>query len=244
MNYRNNYGRLPCPADITQAENSAAFGTEVYTTAAGDGTCNNAGGTTNRVNSGTDPDGPGGTDPGATDPLYDATTASQVVQGAIPTKTLNIDDKYAYDSWGNKIFYALDKRITATNAFSTYLVGNSVVGAVVIKSIPNVSGVASTGTLANALTYKGLYALISTGKNGHGGYVRNIANTSVVTSASSTNTDELDNCHCNSSATATAFNRIFVQKPKTQDVTSYTDNFDDIVRFKTRFDMANTSELQ
>ena len=83
------------------------------------------------------------------------------------------------------------------------------------------------------LAYKGLYALVSYGKNGYGGYVYNIGGSAVVYNAGSTNADEQKNCHCNTSATATAFDRIFVQKLKTAGSTSLTDNFDDIVRFKT-----------
>jgi hypothetical protein len=108
---------------------------------------------------------------------------------------------------------------------------------VVVKKI-------ATDTLANALTYKALYALVSTGKNGHGGYVRNLTATSVRASSGSTNADEQDNCHCNSSAVPTSFNRIFVQKPKAIDYTSTSDNFDDIARFKTRIGTATNSELQ
>jgi prepilin-type N-terminal cleavage/methylation domain-containing protein len=233
-NFENNFGRLPCPADLTQSENAAAFGTEVGT--AGDGSCTGY----NYINSATDPDAAGGSDNnygGAADPLYDATTASQVVIGAIPTKALHIPDKLAYDAWGNKIFYAVDKRMTAASAFITYAVTNATIGAIVIKK-------ASKDTLANAVTYKAIYALVSTGKNGHGGYARNLASAAIRVNAGSTNTDELDNCHCSSSAVATAFNRIFVQKSRTANSASFTDSFDDITRFRTRASVNYSTDLQ
>lgn len=231
QNYRNMYGRLPCPSDLTVAESAAGFGTEVGT--AGDGNCSGA----NYTNSTTDPDASGGSDPGAPDTNYDSATASKVVFGGVPTRTLRLADRYAYDSWGRKIFYAVDKRITATSAFTTYSISNSVVGAVVVKKT-------GTDTLANALTYKALYALVTTGKNGHGGYARNVSGTQARVNAGSVNADQLVNCHCTSAAVAASFTRIFVQKPKTMDYSTSNDDFDDIVRYKRRSDMATTAELQ
>ena len=223
LNYRLTYGRLPCPADLTQAENTAAFGLEVST--AGDGNCTGY----NFINSAADPD--------VADPNYDATTSSKVVAGGIPVKTLRLADRYAYDAWGNKIFFIVDKRMTAANAFSIYSANNSTIGAIVIKR-------AYGDTLANAFTYKAVYALVSTGQNSHGSYARNLTSTSVRAGSGSTNTDELSNCHCDSLAASTPFNRIFVQKPKTIDYTSTTNNFDDIVRYMNRNSLTSITELQ
>lgn len=222
-NYVNNNGRLPCPADLTQAENTAAFGTETDTN--GDGLCTGY----NYINSGADPD--------AADALYDGTTASQVVQGAVPTKTLRLADRFAYDAWGDKIFYAVDKRATGGAAFLNYNVTNSTIGAIVIKKT-------TADTLTNAITYKGIYALISISSNRHGGFARNLNGTSVRVNTGSTNTDEQTNCHCNSSATASTFTRIFVQKAKTLDSTSFTNNFNDIVRFKLRSNIGYSADSQ
>lgn len=216
------FSRLPCPSDISLSDNSTSFGTEVGTS--GDGNCTGY----NFINSGTDPDNADG--------LYDATAASKVVAGGVPTKTLKIDDRYAYDPWGRRILFAVDKRITATNAFTTYTVTNTTIGVVVVKHN-------STDSLANAITYKGVYALTSFGPNGHGGYVRNPSATSTRFNAASSNTNEQKNCHCNSSATATTFDRIFVQNSKTPS-TTLTNVFDDIVRFRTRAQIASYSDLQ
>ncbi len=228
FNYMLVNNRLPCPADITQAENTAAFGTEIEALA--DGKCTGA----NFLNSSTDPD--------HADALYDAATASKVAAGAIPTKALKLADKYAYDAWGRKILYAVDIRITASNAFLTYPItagtANGTIGAIVVKPV------SATGTLASAITYKAVYGLVSFGKNGHGGYVRNLGATSTRYNWGSTNTNEQKNCHCNSSATATAFDRIFVQHTKTAGSTTLTDTFDDIMRYKTRVQMTSPALLQ
>jgi len=221
QNYRNVYGRLPCPADITLAESNASFGTEIETLA--DGLCTGA----NFTNTTTDPDN--------ADPLYDATTLSQVTAGAIPVKALKLPNRFAYDAYGRKILYAVDKRITAYGAFLQYPV-QVTSGAIVVK-------VVATNALSNALTYNALYSLVSYGKNGHGGYIRNLNNTSTRFNASSTNSDELKNCHCDSTATATNFDRIFVQKPVTGNAASGL-QFDDIVRFKTRSQLQTLAETQ
>ena len=260
LNYRNEFGRLPCPADLTQPESAAAFGTE--TDSLGDGNCTganyinsqymNGGCSGNSCHVGglvhTDPDSStpygvgitGDSYAPAADPLFDANSVANVVEGAVPTKALKIADKYAYDAWGNKIFYVVDERTTNWSAFTTYLINDTTVGAIVIKKTYN-------DTLANAITYKGIYALVSAGKNGHGAYPRNVngsAGTGRI-NAGSINTDELKNCHCTNNGVSTNyFDRIFVQKSKTIDSTQYNDNFDDIVRFKTRSQMASSAELK
>jgi len=224
QNYRNTYGRLPCPSDLTLAENTANFGIE----AANKGSCRGGTPAANFVNSAADPD--------AAQALYTSENtspyaiANQVVVGAVPTKTLMLPDKYAYDSWGRKIFYSVDIRSTGNGAFLAYNSSNSIIGAIAVKNT-------ASDTLANALTYKAIYALTSPGKNGHGGYVRNFGATSVLFDYGSTDADEQKNCHCNSSAAATAFDRIFVQKNKTN-------TFDDIVRYKTRMQLISPTELQ
>ena len=231
QNYRNMYGRLPCPAGMSLAESSATFGTEVGTP--GNGLCT---GTGFRNNSG-DPDGPGGTNPGAPDPNYDAATVQVVVAGTLPVKTLRLADRFAYDGWGRRLMYVVDKRMTATNAFTTYSVDNSTIGSIVIKHT-------ATETLAKSITYKAVYAIISNGTNGHGGYSRSLDSTAMRSSSNSVNTDELDNCHCTSTAASNNFDRVFVQKNRTTDSTNYLNNFDDIVRFKTRANLASSVELQ
>ncbi len=219
--YSATYARLPCPSDITLADNSASFGNEVGT--AGDGNCAGY----NFINSGADPD--------AADPDYVAST-NYVVAGGVPTKTLKLDDRFAYDPWGRRLLFALDKRISATDAFTTYTFTDTAIGAIVIKQ-------ATTDTLASANTYKAIYALVSFGANGHGGYVRNVSATSTRFNNGSTNTGEQKNCHCDSSAIATAFDRIFVRTAKTPS-TTLTNSYDDVVTFKTRAQLATNAQLQ
>ena len=80
-------GRRPCPAAGSNALNTANFGVE----AANPGSC--TGGT---------PAAPLGPDAGT----------GEVVAGTIPTRTLGLDDSYAFDEWGRRITYVVDKRAT------------------------------------------------------------------------------------------------------------------------------------
>jgi len=257
MNYRIANNRIPCPANISAyGENNANFGIEAGTTSGtGTGECV-TGGTTpaaNYENTGTDPDAAGGSDAnfgGAKDPNYDTASNSQIEAGGVPTKTLRLPDKYAYDPWGRKILYVVDKRLTFANAFSTYsaiTLGAGSAGEIVIKqtNIGN-NTTTSPNILQYATTYSAVYALVSFGKNGHGGYVRNLNSTPVIFNAGSHNADELQNCHCTNAAAAGTFDRIFVQQSKNNSTTTgnLIDVFDDIVRYKTRTEMAIPSELK
>jgi prepilin-type N-terminal cleavage/methylation domain-containing protein len=229
QNYAVANGYLPCPSDFDHHDNYDLFGTEIGT--AGDGLCNEGGNTfTNPVDPSLDPD--------FADGLYDSATAAQVAAGAVPTKTLKLDDESAYDPWGRKILYVVDQRITATDAFTTYDVTDTTIGAIVVKKT-------STDTLANSVTYKGVYAIVSHGPNGHGGFNLNPSADSSPTrfNAGSTNTNELKNCHCDDTATTTMFDRIFVQNSKTA-TTTLTNSFDDVVRVKTRMQMGTAAEFE
>lgn len=87
--------RLPCPASLTQAVDTANFGVEAATP----GTCT------------------GGT------PAANFST-SLVVQGGVPTKTLSLSDDYAFDGWGRRITYTVDKAYTASSAMQALSVSS------------------------------------------------------------------------------------------------------------------------
>src|SRR5271166_6111955 len=74
-------GRRPCPADGSLAVNTTNFGKETDTL--GDGLCTGA------LLSG---------------------VATNTVGGTIPTKSLNLPDDYAFDAWGRRYTYIVDKR--------------------------------------------------------------------------------------------------------------------------------------
>jgi len=83
-----------------------------------------------------------------------------------------------------------------------------------------------------------VFALISHGSNGHGAYSRN----GVTMNAGSVNTNELTNCHCNSSAVATTYAPTYVRMQQTLDSGNALDNFDDLVSHKERWQMQTSGD--
>ena len=199
LEYRQIYGRLPCPADINDATTAATFGLE-----SGDkGEC------------GSPPD-------------FQYATDNDVIAGALPVRTLGLSDHYAFDSWGSRILYAVDRRYTNNGGFSIY-------------------GAASTGKLvvtiqASSSTAAAVYVLLSHGPNRHGAYPRaggTIRTTgrdpSAVQSSDPYWAQEMENCDCDDGTAASAtFDDGFVQSPFKQDTADANDVFDDLLVFSTR----------
>lgn len=158
------------------------------------------------------------------------TTSTSFAEGIVPTKTLRLPDGYAFDGWGRRIMYAVDTNFTANNAFSSIALGDAT-GRLAIK---DASGAARVKNAA--------YVLLSSGANGHGAYPRVGGGTRIKTN--SANTDELENCDCNSSAVSTGLNGTFVQKMATQDAATAnrTNDFDDIVAYGTRMSLRSPLE--
>ena len=153
-------------------------------------------------------------------------TAATGVEGALPVVTLGLPNDMMYDGWGHKFRYVVDKALTAVNAFSamTAACENSAI------TIKDASG--------GARTRSAIYALISSGANGHGGYTKQGA----MTNAASSNTDELANCHCDANAASTTYAPTYVQKDGTRNASTLSDTFDDIVSYKERWQVMSAWE--
>lgn len=181
---------LPCPSDITQAVNNANFGKK-----AANATCQ------------------GGTPAANWGPVNAAGAAGNVVGGGVPTKDLGLPDEVAFDGWGHRFAYHVDRTATVAGTFGTS-------GAITVNG--------TGGALRSA---SAVYVLISAGKNGHGGYGR----AATRFDAGSTNADEWSNCQ---SATATcggapaSYNATFVQRLEQADSAAVTNKFDDLVVYK------------
>jgi prepilin-type N-terminal cleavage/methylation domain-containing protein len=201
LDYRRAQERIPCPADITQAQTAANFGVEASTT----GDCYSTG--TIKAN-------------------FRDGSNTNAVAGSVPVKTLRLPDEYAFDGWGRRILYAVDKRFTASGGFTSNDIAST--GIFVMKD-------ASATTFANPV-----YVLVSFGSNGHGAYLRSGGATRM--SAQSVNTGELENCDCTSAGVSGTFNNIFIQKPYTANTANSLDSFDDIVYFQQRRDLLGWTE--
>lgn len=198
--YVNAYGRLPCPADLTHTPATTGYGLEAYESGETDGVCT------------------GGASINA------ASAIAGVSYGSVPAKTLGLPDAVMRDQWGNLFVYYVTNTATRKGSFlskptahANYIALNAATGSITINDV--------NGT---AITTSAIYALVSHGKNSHGGYAP--VGTRKVFSAASA--DELQNCNCNASAAAGTINATLVARlPNT--------TFDDFVTFALRRNLGN-----
>ena len=166
--------------------------------------------------------------PGACTQNFTATVnGSTVVEGVVPVRSLNLPDEYMYDGWGNKIAYAVWTPITAIRAFFNY--GTALNCGLITVQDPS----------HNSRSSQADYVLLSYGKNGHGAFN---ANGTTRNSSGSTNADEQKNCHCDANAVDTGYQATYIQQDATDDPTSSLKSFDDIVRYKERWQLQNYND--
>lgn len=162
--FRNLNNRLPCPADITMRidETNGYFGKEATPM----GTCINV-----------------------TAPNASFGPFNEVVGGMVPTKTLHLPDEYAFDGWGRRIAYHVDRRMTqdASGPPTHFTAGND--GSLEVYDQTD-----------NVRTLVAAYVLVSHGPNGHGGYL--ISGSQF--SSDSENIHESENCDCDAVLAADA----------------------------------------
>ncbi|HWB12728.1 MAG TPA: FG-GAP repeat protein [Pirellulales bacterium] len=128
--------RRPCPAQGSYAVNSANFGKE----AAIAGTCS------------------GGT-PAA--PLSDG---GNIVGGTIPTRSLGLDPTYAFDSYGRRFTYLVDKRATTTATC------DALMGIAGGSTTPTGKGGLYINDIAGNPIDQVMYAYIQHGPSGYGAF--------------------------------------------------------------------------
>ncbi|HEU5046989.1 MAG TPA: 6-bladed beta-propeller [Rickettsiales bacterium] len=215
--FRKANDRLPCPASLTLLPSDLKYGYEAGSTSGtvGNGACTGGTPAANAVGYGT------------------VNTGVQGAEGAVPTATLGIPSDFMYDGWGRRFRYAVDVNMTMTHAFSGTQTG-AVCGAIKILTGPPAAAGASTVKSSGAI-----YALISQGANGHGGFTQN----GTVYNAGALNLDELTNCHCSSTGTynSGSYTPVYVQQtPFTYNAISKTSSlwdFNDIVEYRERWQM-------
>ncbi len=174
--YYNQSSALPKPASLTA---TASSGTSYLTAAS---TCAAAGMATRAALL---PDGC-------------MTTASTIMIGAVPTRTLGLPDDAAFDEWGNRLIYAVD------TSSGTGITLNTTAPAAVaaIVNIDNTTGTAGAVTAV----------IVSAGKNGNGAYTK--AGLLYKSCATSTTTDGEN---CNGNATFIMDNKTVVSNATTYD---------------------------
>jgi FG-GAP repeat len=197
--------RRPCPADGQYAENTANFGLEATTP----GTC-----------TGGAPSAPLGPDAGT----------GYIVGGVIPTKTLGLPDDYAYDDFGRRFTYVVDKRATASSSCLT------------LQNAPannGIGGLKIENTTGGTVIDNTMYAYIAHGASGYGAFPAQGSTVANRINSGSTDTDMQTNAGVNSSFTYNTgnFTNVRVQKDRVAPTPSDT-GFDNLVWF--RPDIKNT----
>ena len=169
----------------------------------------------------------------------------QAAEGSVPARTLKLPDSYMYDGWGNHIRYVVDINATANNAFISspemYL---NVCGLIMICDATGRNS--STGACNNPRSNGAVYALLSHGANGVGAFSQN----GIMSPTTSSNTNELLNCHSYSAGNACltptttrgyeSWYPIYVQQApayQSGNTGSTPYYFDDILTFKERWQL-------
>jgi prepilin-type N-terminal cleavage/methylation domain-containing protein len=182
---------LPCPASLTQAENTTAFGQSP------------AAGCTGTLPAGTS----------RSLPSSGVAGNDEVVQGAVPVRTLGLPDSYLYDGWGNRIQYAVIQKLTHSGmeAFSTTLT----TGVIQLVDASN-----NQITRVSNLSYVP-YVLWSSGPDKRGAYNRN----GQMATAACVTTLDAENCNGD---------HIF-RDMNISDTNVLTSFYHDIIRWRTQF---------
>lgn len=157
LEHRRTYNRLPCPSYLFQYDpEDTVFGTESNPIA-----CASASYQYDVTNN---------------DNACAVAPAACVVAGLVPVRQLMLPDDYAFDGWGRRFMYAIDRDFAQTDAFvsgtstasiscdtNTSCFTRSPANRIIIR---NLQGVTKTSLAA--------YVLLSFGQNGHGAYGRYI----------------------------------------------------------------------
>lgn len=175
--------KLPCPAPInTLMVNDADYGSA----STNDGDC------------------------AAADGVYQSTTATDLVYGMVPAKTLGLPDEMTQDAFGSKFSYIIDKRFTDAATFGT----TAATGIITINEASNteVRSVTNDG-------HDAVFAIISHGLNKNGAFASNATTQNSRSSDSYELENDVDNFD---------FNNVLYISYGASDV------FDDLVFYKTR----------
>jgi prepilin-type N-terminal cleavage/methylation domain-containing protein len=151
----------------------------------------------------------------------------RVAEGGVPVRSLGLPDEMALDGWGRRISYSVMTAMTSENGFIA-VNGREACGMDVLAS----------SALTNIRSdNRAAYTLISSGANGHGAYDPS----GTVLFTGSTNAAEHLNCRCNATAQVTSLTGSVMQE-YSQSLSSATNVYDDIVRYKERWQLSSQTD--
>jgi prepilin-type N-terminal cleavage/methylation domain-containing protein len=157
-------------------------------------------------------------------------TTPYVYEGVVPLVTLGLADEVGIDPWGKQFTYAVDARLTTANALLTY------------PATLNVGNILVKSTAGNTRTGTAVAIVLSHGPNGNGAFNYNTA--SAVRPLGSSDSNEQENCECDSAGAAGALDAIYSQGASTKSASGNADTFDDVVRFYLRSHFLTSFDIQ
>jgi len=197
LNYAERERTLPCPAPYNSALDSATFGISADCSAA------------------SVPAGSGMVSSGST-----GTGNEEVWRGAVPVRSLNLDDRFMFDGWNNRMSFAIVKGAATDNLTRYTTTDNDGVITIIDKNGNQI-------TDANDNSVVG-YVLISHGKDGAGSYAKVVTPAVTSPTTACTNASTLDGENCDAdTATESEYRDMRVA-----DSTNASNYFFDIVRWK------------
>lgn len=190
--YRIVNNQLPCPGNAALASSNANFGVAANGAAE---TCNTGGSINSNINS----------------------SGNDVFGGTLPVRTLGLADEYAFDGWGNKFTYFIDKKTNNSANFTgiSKTDGVSLTGKLVVRDESN-----------TAISAEAFAVVVSHGPNGLGAYTASGTRKALPDSGSV----EYNNCLCDTPATTA----IHVGRAIAASSTNNALNNDDIVTYYPR----------
>lgn len=204
------HNRLPCPADITLKITDTNFGMEKRSS----------------------------TDNSDCDASLESAQANPVYGGAVPVRTLQLPDNFAFDGWDRRVFYYTvrsyaNNKLTNSACSSTH--SDECFSGVrkhALNWVPRRLYVYTYRTNAGSHAPEPqAYALVSTGEDGHGAYPKD-GGTARLSSPLSTDpnrdfTKQNRNAALDAGNIGMIYSQTYTNKP--------TEYFDDILRYKDKF---------
>lgn len=219
-NYFAEYGAIPCPADATLANSDSNFGISAKDYS--NSTCL---GTTSR--------------------WYSNTRFRHMELGAIPTKTLNINDDYAFDEWGRRITYLIIN--PCSNSQILTLAGYGGIGTNIeynndknfsdnincgVDYLPTKTAFNIQNTTNHTnINSKAIIILLSHGKNGHGAYPK-AGGTNRIVAITTVGVDEVINSQFTNDGNNQLNDGIFIKRSLNHSIGD--DHYDDLLHYITK----------
>ncbi len=154
------------------------------------------------------------------------TTTGEVARGVLPFQTLGLTRTTAFDAWGNRLAYYVDRRMTVDGAVDLWPDRNTTVGDIIVLDLAG-----------DTRTSKAIYALLSTGADAHG----SLSRTGVVQLVADPGAAELENTDVDAAGASTGPDRVLVQG--LSGFGSDGRAFDDIVSYRLRSGISTSRSL-